>query len=144
MKSHVTRLKATGVYGRFDLEQELQPGVNIIYGKNGTGKTTFLHILANVLNADYKRFAYLKFVSIEAVFDDGEAVLVTREPEGKDARIIVAVDGHLVCSFTRNEVRHELRGRLIRHTQPPLFEEPATEPEALLPADYFPGLSADD
>ncbi len=142
MLSHVTRLKASGIYGRFNLEQEFQPGVNIIYGKNGTGKTTFLHILANVLNADYRRFVYLQFDSVEVGFDDGRVVVVVREPDGEEDRISVTIDHELVCAFAESEVKQPPRRRIVRHPQGQLFEESNEEKDyqALLPADYFPAF----
>jgi hypothetical protein len=45
MSKWVKRIIATRVYDRFDLDQEFLPGVNILHGRNGTGKTTLLHIL---------------------------------------------------------------------------------------------------
>jgi ABC-type lipoprotein export system ATPase subunit len=143
MLSHVTKVKAVGVYGRFDLEQEFQPGVNIIYGKNGTGKTTFLHILANVLNADYKRFVYLLFKSVEVVLNDGRVVVVTREPTEGDSRISVTIDQMPIWSFAESEVKLDARRRLLRQPQAHLFEERSEEKkgvEPLLPADYFPAF----
>lgn len=143
MTGYVTKVRATGIYGRFDLEQEFQAGVNIIYGKNGTGKTTFLHILANVLNADYKRFIFLTFDSVEVVLNDGRIILVTREVEDSDNRVSVAIDGELIWNFSENEVTRDQRRRVARPSQHFLFEEPVDERktvEPLLPADYFPAF----
>jgi len=48
MASTVRYIRAVGIHGRYDLELEFNSGVNILYGKNGTGKTTILHIIANI------------------------------------------------------------------------------------------------
>ncbi|MET0397016.1 MAG: AAA family ATPase [Longimicrobiaceae bacterium] len=74
MARYIRSVKAVGIHGRFDLECEFVDGVNIIYGENGTGKTTLLHILANVLNGDYERFFYLDFSTVEVRLDDGQVV----------------------------------------------------------------------
>lgn len=42
MPRYVKHIEAEGVLGRFDIDQEFQEGVNVLYGKNGTGKTTLL------------------------------------------------------------------------------------------------------
>lgn len=50
-----------GLHDQFDFEIKLLPGLNIIYGKNGRGKTTLLHLLANIVELDFKRFSHLQF-----------------------------------------------------------------------------------
>jgi recombinational DNA repair ATPase RecF len=55
MATAVKYIRAVGIHGRYDLELDFYPGVNILYGKNGTGKTTLLHILANILKREPKR-----------------------------------------------------------------------------------------
>ncbi|HEY9297006.1 MAG TPA: AAA family ATPase, partial [Phormidium sp.] len=71
-------IKAIGVHGRYNFIQEFHEGVNILFGLNGTGKTTFLHIISNLLNGDLERFAFLKFESIEAQISDGTKVRISR------------------------------------------------------------------
>jgi predicted ATPase len=70
MQRHITRVKAIGVHDRFDFDQELQSGINIFYDFNGAGKTTFLQIIANVLNSDFYRFQHIKFKYIEITYSD--------------------------------------------------------------------------
>lgn len=142
MATHVKSVTATGVYGRFDLSQELQPGVNVIYGKNGTGKTTFLHILANLLNADYQRFAFLKFNTATVELDDGTRVEVVRRQEEKDSWIDVFVNGEKQTSFSVGDLRHRRSIRYRETQQKTLFEESDEDisSESFLPADYFPAF----
>src|SRR5437867_750129 len=124
MATYVKSVSATGVYGRFDLSQELQPGVNVIYGKNGTGKTTFLHILANLLNADYQRFAFLNFNTAAVELDDGTRVEVVRRREEKDLWIDVFVNGERQSSLAVSEIRDSRRSVRYREVQQKtLFEE---------------------
>lgn len=70
MSQFIKHLKAIGIHGRFDIDISFQDGINIVHGSNGTGKTTLLHILANAVNFDFLRFAYLKFQSLTITFDD--------------------------------------------------------------------------
>lgn len=141
MSDYVTSVTAIGVHGRFDLKQDFQPGVNIIYGKNGTGKTTFLHILANVLNGDYNRFVFLAFKYVEVVFNDGASVVVKKEAVEQDNRITVTLNKEPIYSYLESEIRHTRR-RLPRHITTGLLETTVEEKsiEPLLPTDYFPAF----
>lgn len=62
MPEFVKSVNVIGLHSQFDFSCEFQEGVNVIYGRNGTGKTTLLHISANVLNKDFVRFAALESV----------------------------------------------------------------------------------
>ena len=88
MANWVSHIEAHGVFGRFDLSHDLKPGVNVIFGKNGTGKTTLLHILANILNGDYARFAFLQFHTVKAVLGDGVDIQLTRRKNKKGDEVI--------------------------------------------------------
>ena len=74
MSKFLQKITATGIHGRFNYECNFQEGVNVVYGKNGTGKTTLIHILANLLNADYARFAALVFNTIKVEMSDGTII----------------------------------------------------------------------
>lgn len=76
MSEYIKSVQAIGVHGQFDFFCNFQEGVNIIYGKNGTGKTTLLHILANVVNRDFIRFAALNFKRITVVFSNNEHIQI--------------------------------------------------------------------
>jgi len=142
MADYVKSMSAVGVYGRFDLHQSFEPGINILHGKNGAGKTTFLHILTNVLNADYKRFAYLAFDHIEVHLSNDKVISISRTPEEEDYRIYVRTNGQELTSFLTVEVKNPRRAEPIVRRQGKLFVEhkvdEAFEPE--LPADYFPAF----
>lgn len=74
MSIYITRVKAIGVHGRFDFDEELHEGMNILYGFNGAGKTTFLQIIANLLNSDFYRFQHITFKYIEVTYSDGNVI----------------------------------------------------------------------
>lgn len=90
--SPVSSVVVKGLYDRFDLEHQFFEGINIIYGNNGTGKSTLLHILANVLNEDYSRFVFLDFKEIRVLTKSGRKILLTQTVEGDD-RIITVKKG---------------------------------------------------
>lgn len=54
-----------GLHHHLDIDLTFNQGVNVIYGKNGKGKTTVLHIIANILELDFARFKHLQFNSIK-------------------------------------------------------------------------------
>ncbi|NLR38800.1 AAA family ATPase [Novosphingobium sp. ERW19] len=67
-------LSVEGLHNRLSFEINLHPGMNIIYGKNGIGKTTLLHIIANLSEADIERFRHLSFRRIEIKNSEGKSV----------------------------------------------------------------------
>jgi ABC-type cobalamin/Fe3+-siderophores transport system ATPase subunit len=69
--SHIIKIEIIGIFNRFDLIiDSLQPGINILHGGNGSGKTTILHILSNILSGDYGRFLALDFNRIKVIFNN--------------------------------------------------------------------------
>ena len=105
MAQYIKSIKAEGVLGRFDFDQEFQPGVNVLYGKNGTGKTTLLHILANLLNGDYKRFAFIDFKNIDIVLGDEKKVHLSTEVIEGNIYLNLAIDNNsIVTRYPRDEI----------------------------------------
>jgi len=118
MPEFVKKIDIIGLYQRFDILHKFQPGINIIYGINGTGKTTILHILANILNGDYRRFLYLDFHSIEVFLDDDSSVKIIKE-EPESIELLKPGDR---------------RGKIIRESSNNSKHEP------LLSSAYFPAF----
>ena len=159
MSSYVKSIEATGIYGRFDMTMEFEPGVNVVYGKNGTGKTTLVHILANALNGEFARFAFLIFESIQVQLDDTMIRLLKQMKKGQE-QIQVKVDNKVILELPVQAIREFAADPRSRRTvsarQLRLFEEMdlsapklrqlleeyehlgVTEP--VLPAAYFPAF----
>jgi predicted ATPase len=78
MTNYIKRLEVVSLHNRFDITQDFTPNTQIIFGENGTGKTTLLHILANLLNADYRRFFEIDFNHIKATMDDGTTLEIRK------------------------------------------------------------------
>lgn len=64
-------VKINGFWQRFSAECNFYSDVNIIIGKNGTGKTTFMNILQSVLNVDIDDMLINDFSSVEIVLKNG-------------------------------------------------------------------------
>ncbi len=79
MSRFIKHLEAIGIHGRFDIKLDFKDGINIIHGSNGTGKTTLLHILANAVNEDFRRFGYLKFKELFIMLDDNTEIRIEQE-----------------------------------------------------------------
>lgn len=80
MTQFIKRLNVVGLYGRFDIDIGFTEDVNIVYGVNGAGKTTMLHILANAANLDLERFTQLPFKSVKLEIAEGPAIAITCKP----------------------------------------------------------------
>lgn len=159
MSNSVKMVTATGIYGRFDLTIEFQPGVNIVYGENGTGKTTLIHILANALNGEFARFVFLPFESINIRLEDAD-IVVSRQKQKDEEQVVIKVKNKVLQKLPVREIRDLLadpkRRRILSHQQLRILEEaelPAGElhrlfeefedskgTEPVLPAAYFPAF----
>ncbi len=111
MANSVRYIKAVGIFERFDLEQEFQPGVNILYGRNGTGKTTLLQILANILNGDFERFAFLPFETIDVHLDKNKKIKLRKYVNNEESKIEAYIDNTLAMSFLVSDTQEKLKFR---------------------------------
>lgn len=93
--SHIAikHIKVEGLHDQYDVEMSLHPQLNVIYGKNGRGKTTLLHILANILELDFDRFKHIQFRSIDVETYEGKTVRLEATPGRSDTQLAVWVDG---------------------------------------------------
>lgn len=62
---HVEHISVTGFWGRYSIATALDPNVTFLIGENGTGKTTFINLIAAALAADFLTLDKLSFRSIE-------------------------------------------------------------------------------
>lgn len=75
----ISRVVVEGLHDQFDVDLRFDSGLNIIYGKNGTGKTTILHLLANALELDFKRFSHLQFHTIAITTSNADVIQLRKE-----------------------------------------------------------------
>ncbi len=80
MNQYVKRLVVSALHGRFDIDIVFADDVNVIHGSNGTGKTTLLHILANLINLDIERFTHLRYDSIQLQIANGVNIELRGRP----------------------------------------------------------------
>lgn len=112
----IQRITVAGLHGQMDVDMTLGPGLNVIYGKNGRGKTTMLHLLANLLELDFNRFRYVKFQSICVWTSNNDVVEIEKDEESPIIRVSVngALTGSSVDALSPlelNSLRQVLGGR---------------------------------
>ena len=103
MSDALKEVSINGLYGRHNLRATLNPQLNIIHGKNGSGKTTFLHILANLVDGDIERFCHIDFDSITITTASGFEISLTQSTTGDRTNVSVTVNGETAGSVSRDE-----------------------------------------
>ncbi|NEN92668.1 MAG: hypothetical protein F6K48_28720, partial [Okeania sp. SIO3H1] len=112
MSVYIKHLEAKGIYGIFDINLDFHQGVNVLFAKNGKGKTTLLHIIANLLNEDYERFAFIDFDYINLRMSDESQVELKNNRN--DEKIILYLNGveQKKNSFKKN--KKHISSKLLR------------------------------
>ena len=108
----IKRVYVEGLHQQFDVDLSFNSGLNIIYGKNGTGKTTVLHLIANALECDFKRFSFLQFNRILMENDVGGIVEIAKEQASTYPT--VKINGKVVAFSETNPVLSEAELGLLR------------------------------
>ncbi|MEI6305180.1 MAG: AAA family ATPase [Candidatus Taylorbacteria bacterium] len=153
MSTYVKSIKATGVFDRFTIPPiKFERGVNILHGKNGTGKTTLLHILANVLNGDFKRFSHMHFDTIEVELDEDRYIKLERLQKDDYSKIYVYINEEKKYEFSTKIIRPDIshlrisedmlpsiRRRMIADAEE-VSEKEEIPPEPMLKTAYFPAF----
>ena len=101
---NIKHLDVEGLHGNQRLTVAFQPGLNIFHGKNGHGKTTMLHIVANLLERDVERFCHISFKRIAAEMDNGATLELRQLPSSEGLRVEVFVDGAASGVVRRGEI----------------------------------------
>ncbi|POA21604.1 AAA family ATPase [Pseudomonas sp. FW300-N1A1] len=83
----IRSIELEGIHQRYDLNLQFFDSLNVLHGQNGTGKSTLIHILANIANCDFLRFIYLDFKSITVGYSSGLVIKVLKSEDGNTYRI---------------------------------------------------------
>ncbi len=102
------------LHEQFDVTLRLRPELNVIYGKNGRGKTTLLHILANALEMDFERFRHIQFRTIEITTYEGDSVRISAENPRTDMPLLLEVNGERLAPPTVGAGLSEAEIGLVR------------------------------
>lgn len=102
-----TGVTLQGIHGHQEVQQPLSDGLNLLFGKNGTGKTTFLHVLANLLERDIERFCHVKFDMIEVITSRGTEIRLRQFGKGPSTSVEVFIDRKTLGTVQRDGVHSE-------------------------------------
>lgn len=78
MQPAIKTLSIKNLHNYLDIDITFTEGLNVIYGKNGKGKTTVLHVIANILELDFSRFLHIKFEYISLTSFAGDTLLLAQ------------------------------------------------------------------
>src|SRR5882757_4126268 len=83
----IQRFLVTGLFGRYthpvpfppraDSDDDSDPSVVILHGKNGVGKTTILRMLSGMMELDFNVFRKVPFSTCELEFSTGAVLSVS-------------------------------------------------------------------
>ena len=117
LKPYINRIKVVGLFNSITLEWKVTPGVNILSGINGSGKSTVLQAITSLLkNGYFIKNPFKPIEKIEIYFDDG-LVLSSDTPSqpvtDRTIDIVSIFDSSFkileaVQKLTDNKVRTEL------------------------------------
>ena len=125
---YVKDVELRNIHRRYDLDISFNENLSVLHGKNGTGKSTLLHIIANVANCDFLRFAFLEFDSIKVAYSDGSSIRIAQEKTESDVRIQVLTHDGCFISFLKSSALETIREKEIeksfsKYSQQPLVKE---------------------
>ncbi|MGX6571274.1 AAA family ATPase [Cupriavidus necator] len=98
----ISRIQVTGLHNQFNVALDLSPDLNIIFGRNGRGKTTLLHILANALEHDFVRFKHISFQNISIDTHEGASLFISKAGQDSNSPVVVRLNGELLTPVTEN------------------------------------------
>ncbi len=109
--TYIEKIELEGIHRRYNLKVEFNKSLNILYGQNGTGKSTLIHIISNLANCDFIRFAFIEFKRIRILYSSGVEIILTQEaiPDSIDKRIVVSVPCGEPLVFTKSQAMDEIR-----------------------------------
>ncbi len=114
----VASIRFTGVHGHQLLQADFKPTLNILHGKNGTGKTTLLHILANVFEGDLLRFCSIRFIHLLLRLSDDTLIDLKQNGDPERAKVSVSVNRQDLGSLSKGAPVPELINERFRQLFP--------------------------
>lgn len=116
---HLKSVHLIGIHKRYDLDLEFNESLNVLHGQNGTGKSTLIHIIANVANCDFVRFAFLDFEKITVNYSNGQSVNIFQNEYDGEKIVTVKANNSDDLTFTKSEALDSTR----KDRQDLFFEE---------------------
>lgn len=108
-ETYIRRVQLHGIHKRYDLDIDFNDSLNILHGQNGTGKSTLIHIIANIANCDFIRFAFIEFSKIKVTYSNDAFVIVTQSDQEGEALISVEAQTGVKFTFSRRDAYEDVR-----------------------------------
>lgn len=103
-KIYFKSLNLQGIHKRYSLDIKFNKNLTVLHGQNGTGKSTLIHILANIANCDFIRFAFIEFESIKVSYsDNSEIELTCKTDKDGHSQISIKNNGGSSLNFSKKE-----------------------------------------
>lgn len=109
-KIYLQSIKLEGIHKRYNLDIKFNKSLNVLHGQNGTGKSTLIHIMANVANCDFVRFAFLEFSKIHVSYSNDTSIVLTQFDDEDNERV-VKIETHTgeIFTFFKREAIEDIR-----------------------------------
>jgi predicted ATPase len=126
-ETYIKRVELKGIHKRYDLDMTFNESLNVLHGQNGTGKSTLIHIIANIANCDFIRFAFLDFHKIKVSYSNEAYIVVSQHDKNDDKQIKVETNSGQSFEFFKQEAFEEISklddDRYSREYTPKLTKE---------------------
>lgn len=124
---HIIKIEVKKLFGLYDYSLQISPkqdNIFILYGDNGTGKSTILRLIYHMLTSEYGRahktyLANVAFELFEITFDDNTVISAKRKTTSKDLKGVYTLclkngNNTISCIIPSeyNEENHEYSVRL--------------------------------
>lgn len=106
---YIERVELKDIHKRYDLDISFNESLNVLHGQNGTGKSTLIHIIANIANCDFIRFAFIEFGSVTVTYSNHVFIKVSQIDASEDKKIRIESQTREVFEFFRREAYEEIR-----------------------------------
>src|SRR4051812_24042236 len=115
-RCYVHAVKIDKLWGYRDVAITFRPDVNILIGPNGSGKTTVLNMIADILLLDFDALAKISFDAIALDFIDPETkktprIVVNRRKSGA----LQIDEGFEIEAFESNKAKSSVASQRIAY-----------------------------
>jgi predicted ATPase len=108
-ETYIKSVSLKGIHKRYNLDIVFNESLNVLHGQNGTGKSTLIHIIANVANCDFIRFAFLDFSEILVMYSNDAYIKVSQEEKDEDKLITIETHEGEKFEFYKREAFEEIK-----------------------------------
>lgn len=143
-KTYLQHIHLEGMHNRYKLDIDFNSTLSILHGQNGTGKTTLLHVIANIANCDFLRFSFIDFSYVKANYSNGSWVSIRKNNDTYIAESALGEPFVFDKASAREILRYQENDRYKREVSLELLMLQKTFIEtnnlAIVKTSYFPAF----